>query len=1026
MTGKWMGLALWGLALCALRVHAQEADRAPRPVTLAELSCVPRTWGVDAGLLGTRPYSMAQTRDGYLWVGSREGLFRFNGSAFTRFNTAEIPEVGHRFIPALCADHEGRLWIGTGIFRVSYLEDERFVRVEGVENYGELDTWVAHPDGGVVAGLHSNGTDTILRLTPSGHQVLASGRLRAGRIASLAVSSDGALWAATRAGELMRVADGKFERVEGDLKADRGAAVLLSRRDGVLVSVGRQGIYEYRDGEWQLGARFDPPPSIGEPVRHAAEDAQGNLWFGTAQSGHWIWSEGAPLRRLVPGRGSAPSPITEMMSDAEGNVWMASFSGLYQARYSPFVTRVPPGEIPTPRVVSIAVDGQGTIWFSCFGGICGLGPGDHEPFVALRRPTTEINNVAGAPDGGFWYINKSGVLVRWRERELEANRAPSPDGGPIRAFTGSGLLAADDGVVWATHVHGMLRHRPEAGLSELETVSEEEGLPGLYLLQPRKGPNGELMVAARTDGIYRKRPGESRWERVTPSGDPVGAAVRVMDIASDGSVWAVGAGDPWLACWRADGAWSAPLSDLELDRGPVVGLVCGRDGGLWVATEYAGVAHVDRDELLARLREPGRPLSVTWFDRSSGLGSKGGSFSASAIAQSPDGTIWVATESGLSSISPRQWQAHRERLRSPRMAIEKVTADGRDLPWDGVARIPAGTVRLAIRYTDLSFGLPGEVSFRHRLLGFDENWIEGGSDGEASFFKAPPGTYRFEATAANRYGEWNPEPASVDLIIAPLWWQRGAVRWGALGLVAMGVLVYYRGRLASLREKESMHAAFSRQLIDSQEKERQRLARELHDSLGPNLTIVKNRLTLEQERLAGTADPAPALQAISKVITQTIQEVRHISQNLRPYALDRAGLTRAIAELAANIAEATRIPIHCDLAPIDGALPPAHEINLYRIVQEALNNIVRHADASQAWLSIQRADRALRVRIADDGRGFTPDPHRGARGVSGGMGLLSMEERARIMGATFQCKTARREGVTLLMEIPIASRQDLA
>lgn len=1015
MTGvnRLIVAALQAMVMGGMPAHGQTNHPSPRPTTLAELNCVVRTWGVDAGLWGTRPYAVAQTRDGYLWVGNREGLFRFNGTAFTRFDTAAIPQVGHRFIQKLCADHAGRLWMVTGDFRMACLREGEFIPIQGLDSSGEPIAWAPDPNGGIVASLHKEATDTILALTPETQIRLASSTRNHDRIASLGFSPDGKLWAATGNGQLMQVVDGRIEPVA--ISNERGTGMLLTRRDGTLATVGHRGVYEYRNGAWELRHPFEPLPNCREPIPQAAEDSRDNVWFGSAREGHWVWGEGMPLQRLDPGRGSAPSPVTSLVADADGNVWMTSFSGLYQARYSPFVTRVPPGEIPTSRVVSVCEDGRGTIWFSCFGGICRLAPGAVEPVLEVAQPPMEINNLTGDPQGGFWSGNGSEIFAGGRPLSTVHVTFSR-----MRRRVGlTGLFADDNGTVWVTHLNGMLRHRPADGTGEFEDLPPQEGLPEAFLVNLGRTRNGDLVVAARGHGIYRKRRGDEKWTLVTPKGDPVASLVSLMTVDAEDRLWLFSADDSRLSCWTQQDSFNAPLRDLGLDRGRIIRLVAGAEGGLWIATEFDGVAHAPLEELLAKMKDRARPVTVTWFDRSSGLGSKGGSFSTSAMIQSAEGVIWVATESGLSSIDPQEWLADRYRAKPPRLAIEGVTADGSRLPVVGLTKVPAGTVRLAIRYTELSFGLPGETRFRHRLLGLDDAWIEAGPDVEASFLKIPPGRYRFEATAANRHGQWNPLPAHVDLFIAPLWWQRTSVHAGAIGVVLMSILVFHRRRLAILREKEAMHAAFSRQLIDSQEAERQRLARELHDSLGPNLTIVKNRLTLEQERLAGATHPAPGLQAISDVVTQTIQEVRSISQNLRPYALDRAGLTRAIGELVTKISDATRLPVHCVLANIDALLAPANEMNLYRILQEGLNNIVKHADASQASLTIERSGNKILVRLTDDGRGFDRDSLASAVNSAPGMGLLSMEERARIMGATFQCKAARRAGTTLLIEIPI-------
>ncbi len=259
-----------------------------------------------------------------------------------------------------------------------------------------------------------------------------------------------------------------------------------------------------------------------------------------------------------------------------------------------------------------------------------------------------------------------------------------------------------------------------------------------------------------------------------------------------------------------------------------------------------------------------------------------------------------------------------------------------------------------------------------------------------------------------------------------LWWHRYPYKraWSYLfGSLAAIWIAFRLWRGWSDERRRKAQEEISRQLIASQERERKRIAAELHDGLGQNLLIIKNRLYLAQqqhleqgEKLHGQLDD------ISITVSQTIEEVREISHNLRPYQLDRLGLTKAVQSMVNKVVESGSVMVDSSLTNIDGLFPPDAEIHFYRIVQESLNNIVKHSDAATARLSIEIQHRTLRMQIEDDGRGFDlRDP-----GVAHGFGLTGLGERVRILNGRFHCHSSPSAGTRLDFEFPLHSPSALS
>ncbi len=328
-----------------------------------------------------------------------------------------------------------------------------------------------------------------------------------------------------------------------------------------------------------------------------------------------------------------------------------------------------------------------------------------------------------------------------------------------------------------------------------------------------------------------------------------------------------------------------------------------------------------------------------------------------------------------------------------------------------------------IQYTGLSFVNPRRVRFRYRLAGLDDDWVEAADRRTAYYSYVPPGSYTFTVIAANSDGVWNTEGANLALVVLPpfyrTWWFLTLVMAGAVGLVA----VAWTRRESRLKRAHSTQRAFSRQLIASQEAERKRIAAELHDSLGQRLVIIKNLAML-----AGSADTDRAGERVGEISTEAslaIGEVREIAQNLRPHHLDHLGLTKALEALVRKAANASTIRFAAEVDGIDGLFPKEAEINVYRVVQECVNNILKHSGAGAARVTARRSPSQVLITVQDDGRGFAPATGDHQPG-HGGFGLLGMQERVTLLGGRFDVRSAPGQGTTVAIAFDVTKLQGIS
>jgi signal transduction histidine kinase len=445
-------------------------------------------------------------------------------------------------------------------------------------------------------------------------------------------------------------------------------------------------------------------------------------------------------------------------------------------------------------------------------------------------------------------------------------------------------------------------------------------------------------------------------------------------------------------------------------------------GNLWMSSNR-GIHRANRKELNEFAEGRRRTFTSVSYGRSDGMLNiecNGGRWPSGI--KSRDGKLWFPTQDGAAVINP---EAVMSNPTPPPVVIESVLLERQPIPLDTAVRIPPGKSNLEIQYTALSFINSDRLQFKYRLTEIDKDWVQAGTRRTAYYSHVPPGKYTFMVLAANSDGLWNESGASLGLTVLPAFHQTMWFR--ALAIVAGcgATLGFFRRRIARLEAERSTQHQFSRRLIESQDAERKRIAAELHDSLGQELLIIKNRALLGLQ--APSDGPATDhLSEISRLTSTALQEVRDIAYNLRPYQLDQFGLTEGIEAVVRKLGSASGIHFDLGVDSIDGIFSAVDESHLFRIVQEATNNIIKHSGATQASLHIQRDGPKLRILIQDNGCGFpgetgaeAKETRAAADGKKGGFGLPGMAERVRILGGTMRVQSAPGQGTQLELTLPI-------
>jgi signal transduction histidine kinase len=488
--------------------------------------------------------------------------------------------------------------------------------------------------------------------------------------------------------------------------------------------------------------------------------------------------------------------------------------------------------------------------------------------------------------------------------------------------------------------------------------------------------------------------------------------VRALYEDERGTLW-IGTYDNGLSRLR-NGVFTNYTTATGLFSNGVFKILEDAHGNFWISSNQ-GIYRVSKQELEDVAAGRSAAVTSTAFGRSDGmLSSECNGGRQQAGVKTRDGKLWFPTQDGVAVIDP---EAVPHNPLPPPVVIESAKVETQPVPLTGGLRLEPNHGSIEIRYTGLSLVKPEQVRFRYQLEGLDPGWVEAGTQRLAFYPYLPPGHYVFRVIAANSDLVWNRQGATLAIVVLPpyyrTWWFAGLVSL----LAAVAAASLWSRRIAQLQQAHALQMAFSRQLIESQEAERKRMAGELHDSLGQHLLVIKNRAAMGARVSASQGQAlhqaAEQFDEITATASQAIDEVRQIAYNLRPVNLDRLGLTSVIEELIEKVDGASGIRFSAGIVRLDASLTPDGAINLYRIIQESINNIVKHSHATRASVEIWLEEDEIHVAISDDGCGFN------AESLSRGIGLTSIAERVRIVGGAHSVSSAPGRGTRLAIRIPI-------
>lgn len=965
---------------------------------------VHQAWTTDQGLPQNGVYATLAARDGYLWLGTDEGLVRFDGLRFTVFDRTNTPALRDPLVFALHEARDGALWLGTdrgGLVRHQQGRFTAYGTAEGLPA-GRVQAIAEGPDGTIWVGLRGGGLAAV-----------TGGRIRtvttrqglwSDNVLALLADRRGRIWVGTDVGldclEGSRVThyDGRDGLPHGGVRAlheDRTGRIwagVIGGLPGARLVDG--GLAVLQGGRFDVVSRDWRLPSLA--VMDILEDRGGTLWLATAGGGlvrvvegrvaHWLLQE-SPADDLVYG----------LAEDAEGNLWVGTApGGLHRLRDSTVATLTASDGLADEVVESLFQDGHGRVWVGTHaGGLCEVQLGRVTCATsALGLSHPRVNALLDDGEGGLWVGTQNG-LDRVRGRVVA--RLGTAQGLPVAHV--NALLRDRDGRLWVGTWGGGVARERAGRPGVFETLS---GVSGPYVTTLLQDARGHVWIGT-TDALFRAD--GDRITNLTETRQFPGG-IEALHADADGAVW-IGTRRDGL--YRSAGGRVAQFTTREGLFDNLVGTILEDDAGHFWFTCNRGIFRVPRAQLLEVAAGRRARVESRAFDTADGMRNRECNFGQGRWRMR-DGRLWFATVGGVVQVDPRRIPRNDV---APVVHLEQVLMDGEPLPLDQAATLPSGRQRLAFGFVGLSLAAPARVRYRFQLEGFDPGWIDGGETRSAAYTNLPPGPYRFRVTAANADGVWHETGASFAFQVRRPLWQQPLVLVTLVGLAAAiaGGLVHRRVR--SLRREQQAQAAFARELIAMQENERQRLAADLHDGIGQHLLVIRNWASLSIDVLEAPDRARPLLQEIVDTTARSIREIRTMTHALQPYDLSHVGLRAVLEGMLTRVSESSGLAMTWEID--DVALPVDAQIHLYRIVQEATTNIVKHAAATRARVTLRHQASAIELVMQDDGRGFPA----GTDGLPApkGFGLRSLAERTRLLGGHHVIETGTR-GTTIRVVVP--------
>lgn len=971
-----------------------------------------RGWDLDEGLPSTCVSAIARTHDGFLWLGTKAGLVRFDGTRFVTYTAENTPALKDNSVTCLAVDGTGTLWAGTAKGTVTEYKRGGFIPVEVCKSVAGrmIRAMVADAVGNL--WLATRGAGLICVRGGTWRTFSSTNGLASDDVRQLQADAGGRIWYLDDSGNIGWVEDGRCQILEipsGWTNCFR--AIALARDGGLWLSAFRENsgarILKCNDGLITEGSQIYPWSKSSERARVDAllEDDEGRLWCGTSGEGVYLREADRRWRKPVNQMPLVNASVLCLFKDQRESVLAGTrTSGLRQILPRPLSAWYLQDPFKQHVILTVCVRHDGSIW----GGTDGAGI-----FCWTLAPRARIDHfgrdlgVSGTQvyslledvHTNFWTGTSEGLLVL-RQPGFERVMTQPDLGRKVTA-----LYEDRQKRLWAGTDRGLI------GVGDNgKAFGAPDGLPSGQVVAAAEDRSGRFWISIEGRGLFVQTGDRFQlWKSdsgmsLPPPRREDGVAVQPLHADVDGSVW-VGVYGYCLA--RLEGGqlqrWSWPNDGLPSNH--LLALQEDDAGNLWCSSEN-GIFGYSKKALLSMKTNGAARANPIRLTVSEGLPYKvcsGGGQPASA--KTPDGRLWFPGGSALVSFDPQTVPVN-PRVWAP--VMDEVRVNGNPVTFlpPKAVRIKSGLSSLQLAFTSPNEFSPNRLLFSYRLDGVDRKWTEEGAERSVKYGALPPGEYSFRVKVRDSHGPWSKEEAILALAILPRWWETFWFRIGAGGGL-LGAIVLCVRQIERARNRRKLAAAENARML---EQERNRIARDIHDDLGASLTQVSLLGKMAGEAGGNPEELRAQTRQIMKTTSEMVQSLETIVWAVRPEndSLQRLiyYMNRRTDELFENLPGQYRFKVLGDLPSVTLHAELRH--NVFLAFREALTNSLRHSGGTQFCIEVSCGGGVCKILVTDNGKGFQLDAVR-----EDGMGLKNMRQRMEQIGGRCQWMTSPGKGTTV-------------
>ena len=1031
-------------SLIAMSLVIGVVQTAPAFQWNAQPTYISDVWQTEDGLPHSVVTSMVQTANGYLWMGTGAGLVRFDGVRYVNVFDNNAPHLEDSYVWTLFEDPEGALWIGSShglsryrdhqfdTFSTEYGLPHSFVRTILQDRQGRL--WIGTYGGGVclfdeeagctVYAIEQGLPDLFVNVILEDH----SGRIWVGSDTGLSLLTGDGFEPGLKSPDDRDQVKALFEDNTGRLWVGTGSNIFQRMGDGSLVALLANNV--------ELGA-----------VRSILEDGAGQLWVGTEAAGLFRY-DSTGIEQYHVGNGLTNNYVRALFEDREGSLWVGTDGGgLNRLKLGRVAVLGRPEGLPNDAINSVLEDEEGGIWFGTNAGLARLHRGNIETWTREDGLVDDrVFSLAQDDEGVLWVGTNGGGVSRFDGRQFSTLSTEHGLPGDV-VFS---LFTDRQGRCWIGTTQGLAVWENE----RLRTYPDPDALPAGFPVVIGEDAQGRIWVG--TDGGLARESGDGFDHFTVEHGLPDNA-IRALHFDGDGMLWIGTRGG--LARW--DGVEMKSITTQHGLPDKVIYKISEDDRGyLWLNTGRSGLARVSKQALNEVVDGSRNDLDVLVLGRSDGMRSVEGvgGFQPSGI-RSADGRLWFLTHRGAVVVDPTKISPD---PLPPPVLIEAIVTDGmsRHPHPDGI-EIPHKSSRIEFRYTGLSFLDPDRIVFRHKLEGWDVDWIydQTGGDRRRSreYSRLPPGDYTFYVAAANRDGIWNDQAAAVGIRVPPPWW---LTPWAYLGyglFAAFGIYGIVRWRVWSLeRQNEELEALVAAR-TEEVEKQAERLveidrmksrffANISHEFRTP-LTLILG--PLEELISSGTdrmnGDVLRGMKAQGGRLLGLINQLLELAKldgdgmKLDPVYGDFVGFLQRIVDTFVPLAERNRITYEFQ-TPIDRLPTFFDPEKLKKVFVNLLSNAFKFTEAGgKIHVALEYDGATVVVRVRDTGAGipeediayvfdrfYQAEPALSRGQTGSGIGLALAKELVDLHNGTIDVESTVGFGTVFQVQLPLEMGEDEA